>query len=72
VWPRLVKRFFRELTDKYIWRGGFPSVPDLIASIEDYLRLTNDQPKSLVWTATADSILERVRRGRVALENVTN
>ena len=71
-WLNLVERFFRELTDKNIRRGSFPSVPDLIASIEDHLRVTTDQPKPLVWTATADSILEKVRHGRVTLENVVN
>jgi len=71
-WLNLVRRFFRELTDKNIRRGSFPSVPDLIASIENYLRVTNDDPKPLVWTATAASILEKVRRDRVALEQVAN
>jgi transposase len=70
-WLNLVERFFRELTDKNIRRGSFPSVPDLIASIEAYLRVNNDQPKPLVWTATAESILEKVRRGRVALQTAT-
>ena len=46
------------------------SVPDLIAAIEDYLAAHNDEPKPLVWTATADSILEKVARGRVALQTV--
>jgi transposase len=71
-WLNLVERWFRELTDKNIRRGSFPSVPDLIASIEAYLQMNNDQPKPLVWTATADSILEKVRRGRVALEAVVS
>ena len=62
-WLNLVERFFRELTDKNIRRGSFPGVPDLIASIEDDLSVTNDQPKPLVCTATAESILEKVRRG---------
>jgi hypothetical protein len=44
-------------------------VPDLIASIEDYLRVTNLKP--LIWTASAESILEKVRRGRVALNQST-
>lgn len=66
-WLNLVERWFRELTDKNIRRGSFPSVPDLIASIETYLDVTNREPKPLIWTATADSILEKVRRGRVAL-----
>lgn len=66
-WLNLVERWFRELTDKNIRRGSFPSVPDLIASIETYLDVTNSEPKPLIWTATAESILEKVRRGRVAL-----
>jgi transposase len=67
-WLNLVERWFRELTDKNIRRGSFPSVPDLIASIETYLQANNDQPKPLVWTASAESILAKVRRGRVALQ----
>ena len=69
-WLNLVERWFRELTDKAIRRGVFHSVPDLIAAIEDYLAAHNNEPKPLVWTATADSILEKVARGRVALQTV--
>jgi hypothetical protein len=50
----------------------FHSVPDLIAVIEDYLHANNDTPKPFVWTATAESILEKVRRGRVALDQVAS
>ena len=70
-WLNLVERWFRELTDKNIRRGSFPSVPDLIASIEDYLRVTNANPKPLIWTASAESILEKVHRGGVALNQST-
>ncbi|MGH2734162.1 MAG: IS630 family transposase [Actinomycetota bacterium] len=66
-WLNLVERWFRELTGKAIRRGVFPSVPDLIAAIEDYLQAHNDNPKPFVWTASAESILEKVKRGRVAL-----
>jgi len=66
-WLNLVERWFRELTDKAIRRGVFHSVPDLIAAIEKYMQVHNDQPKPLIWTATAESILTKVRRGRVAL-----
>jgi transposase len=69
-WLNLVERWFRELTDKNIRRGVFPSVADLIDSIETYLRVNNDFPKPLVWIATAESILAKVRRGRVALDRV--
>ena len=50
----------------------FHSVPDLIAAIEDYLQANNDNPKPFVWTATADAILEKVRRGRVALNQIAS
>jgi len=30
------------------------------------------QAASIVWTATTDSILQKVRRGRVALDAITN
>lgn len=69
-WLNLVERWFRELTDKALRRGSFNSVPALITAIEEYLDAHNDDPKSFVWTATAESILEKVRRGRVTLEQV--
>jgi transposase len=70
-WLNLVERWFRELTDKALRRGSFNSVPALIAAIEDYLEAHNGDPKPFVWTATAESILEKVRRGRVALQAVS-
>ncbi len=69
-WLNLVERWFRELTDQALRRGSFNSVPDLITAIEKYLDAHNDDPKPFVWTATAESILEKVRRGRVTLEQV--
>ena len=70
-WLNMVERWFRDLTDKAIRRGVFKSVPDLIAAIESYLAAHNDDPRPFVWTATAEEILEKVRRGRVALETIT-
>ena len=70
-WLNLVERWFRELTDKALRRGVFHSVPDLIAAIEAYLDAHNDDPKPFVWTATAEDILAKVARGRVALQAVT-
>jgi transposase/transposase-like protein len=69
-WLNLVERWFRELTDKALRRGVFHSVPDLIAKIEDYLDAHNDNPRPFVWTATAEDILAKVARGRVALQAV--
>ena len=70
-WLNLVERWFRELTDKALRRGAFHSVPDLIASIQDYLDSYNDDPRPYLWTATAESILAKVARGRIALERVS-
>ena len=65
-----LERWFRELTDKALRRGVFHSVPDLITKIEDYLAAHNNDPKPFVWTATAEDILAKVARGRVALQAV--
>jgi transposase len=71
-WLNMVEIFFGRLTDKAIRRGIFTSVPDLIGAIETYLAAHNDDPKPFQWTATTDQILEKVRRGRVTLDAITN
>jgi len=48
--------------------GVFHSVNDLITAIEDYLEANNDNPKPFDWTATAEQILAKIARGRVALQ----
>ena len=35
-----------------------------------YLKTNNDNPKQFGWTATAEQILAKVTRGRVALQQV--
>jgi transposase len=70
-WLNLVERWFRDLTDKAIRRGVFGSVPALIEAIEEYLEANNGDPRAFVWTATAEQILEKVRRGRTALDQIT-
>ncbi len=71
-WLNLVERFFGKLTDKAIRRGIFKSVPDLITAIDAYLKANNTNPKPFLWTATADSILEKVQRGRATLNTITS
>lgn len=71
-WLNLVERWFRDITDKAIRRGVFASVPDLIAAIEAYLQANNANPTPFVWTATAESILAKVRRGRIALQAIAS
>ena len=67
-WLNLVERWFREITEKRIRRGAFKSVPVLIASITDYLKATNADPKPFVWMASAPAILAKVKRANAALE----
>ena len=71
-WLNLVERWFAKLTDKALRRGVFKSVPDLITAIEAYLNANNTNPTPFLWTATAKTILEKVRRGRVALNQTTS
>jgi transposase len=69
-WLNLVERWFREITTKRIRRDSFISVPVLIEAIESYIAHNNENPKPFIWTKTADQIIAKVRRGRVALETV--
>jgi len=71
-WLNMVERWFGKVTDKAIRRGVFGSVPDLIAAIEAYLEANNADPTPFVWTATAEQILAKVRRGRVALNELAS
>jgi transposase len=69
-WLNLVERWFRDLSNKALRRGVFHSVPDLIEKIEEYIQVNNRDPEPLIWTATAESILEKVSRGHVALQAI--
>src|ERR1035441_9259045 len=69
-WLNLVERWFRDITTKRIRRGSFGSVGELVAAIEDYITHNNENPNPFVWTKTSGQIIARVRRGRVALEQV--
>lgn len=61
-WLNQVERFFAAITEQRIRRGVFTSVPQLERAIADYLAEHNRNPEPFVWTADADSILERVKR----------
>jgi transposase len=63
-WLNLVERFFAEITNKAIRRGAFDSVVQLEDAIRDYLRLHNRDAKPFEWTATAESILDKVKECR--------
>ena len=69
-WLNLVERWFAELTNKRIRRDSFFSIDDLIAAINQFLIVWNENPKPFVWTATVDSIVAKLARCRQTLEQI--
>src|SRR5215472_5074832 len=61
-WLNQVERWFALITERMIRRGTFHSVRELENSIYQWLANWNDQPQPFVWRATADVIIEKVRR----------
>jgi transposase len=69
-WLNLVERFFGEITNKAIRRGSFYSVDELVETIDNYLKVNNADPKPFKWTASAESIIEKVNRCRAIYETL--
>jgi transposase len=61
-WLNAVETFFSALTRRRLKRGVFRSIVDLQAAINRYIADHNDDPKSFVWTKTADAILAKTAR----------
>lgn len=61
-WLNQVERWFGKITTERIRRDSFPSVPALVRAIEHYITTHNQKPKPFIWTASADLILERVKK----------
>jgi len=66
-WLNQVERWFGLITDKMIRRGTFHSVDELERAIYKWLASWNDTPKAFIWRATADVILDKVRRCKEAI-----
>lgn len=69
-WLNLIERWFGELTSKRVRRGSFGSVEDLQNAITEFLDAWNENPKPFLWTATVDSIQEKLTRCRQTLEQI--
>ena len=61
-WLNQVERWFGLITERMIRRGTFRSVPELEGAIYQWLAKWNNAPQPFIWRATADGILEKVRR----------
>ena len=69
-WINAVEGFFAKLTRQRLKRGVFKGIVDLQAAINRYLAETNNNPKPFTWTADPNAIIEKVRRGKQALESI--
>jgi transposase len=69
-WLNLVERWFGELTSKRIRRDSFGSVAELKQAIDEFLQAWNESPRPFLWTATVDSIVEKLSRCRQTLEQI--
>ena len=69
-WLNLVERWFEELSEKSVRRGAFRSVADLEHAIREFMQAWNANPTPFVWTATVESILEKLARCRRRWEQV--
>ena len=61
-WLNQVERWFGIITQKAIRRGSCSSVKELINKIEQFVAAYDKTKVPFKWTATADSILEKLQR----------
>ena len=61
-WLNQVERWFALITQQAIRRGSFSSVKDLVTKIDLFVENYNAHSRPFVWTATAQSILDKVQR----------
>ena len=61
-WLNQVERWFGLISQRAIKRGSFHNVPDLVQKIKAFTDSHNDGATPFVWTATAQSILDKVER----------
>jgi transposase len=69
-WLNAVEGFFAKLTKQRLKRGVFHSIVDLQAAINRFLAEHNQNPKPFVWTADPGKIIEKINRGKQALESI--
>jgi len=61
-WLNQVERWFGIITQRAIKRGSFKSVKELTTRITRFVERYNENPVPFMWTATADSIFEKLTR----------
>ncbi|WP_244532407.1 transposase [Methylocapsa palsarum] len=66
-WLNLVERWFGLITTQLIRRGAFKTVEELERTIRDYIERNNANLKPCVWPKSVSDIIQKVNRGRAAL-----
>ena len=61
-WINQVEIWFNIITQKAIRRGSFSSVRHLVDKIRYFTDAYNPEARPFLWTATADSILQKIQR----------
>jgi len=61
-WLNQVEIWFNRITQQAIRRGTFGSVKELVSKIDQFVEHYNTNTKPFIWTATADSILDKIKR----------
>ncbi|HEX6809127.1 MAG TPA: IS630 family transposase [Gemmatimonadaceae bacterium] len=61
-WLNQVERWFALITQRAIRRGSFRKVRELIDRIDRFVKSYNETARPFRWTATADSILDKIQR----------
>ena len=61
-WLNQVEIWFNHITQQAIRRGTFRSVKSLVDKINQFVRHYNTKCRPFAWTATADSIFQKIKR----------
>src|SRR5271155_5511854 len=61
-WLNQVERWFALITQQAIRRGSFRNVRELVQKIDAYVAHYNAHKRPFVWTATANSIFDKLQR----------
>ena len=61
-WLNQVEAWFSIITRKTIRRNSFRSIKDLVRAIDEFVHHYNKNSKPFAWTATADSIFQKLER----------
>lgn len=69
-WVNMVERWFAEISRKKIRRGSFKNVKELISTIKQYIESHNQNPKVFVWTASVESIMNKIKITKDLLETL--